>query len=420
MACHGEARARRAARPARTRELAVAYPPYTRDVDWGSELGHKTHNTVACTRCHEPRRDAAAAAPARHAPHARCAGCHDGTAGKGPAMTACERCHTPAAGAPVPVALVRTSKIEVLVTSAFSHARHAARGGAGGACATCHAPIAATDDRELPRPTAATCAIGGCHDGARAFPVTAACTRCHQDPPASFKVSRKDKRYVHAVHERVTPDLTCAGCHPLAPNGEVRVAGHAPCAACHADDFHAREPDICGACHNATEPWRKLVADRPPPDATEFGATLDHARAPHQRACRSCHALTTASAELRPPRGHAACTGDGCHAPARGPAPRLATCEGCHARGLATRRQVARAAAAWSVRARFRHATHARAPGDGGELPCERCHTTVAAPDVLALPAPAKATCAGCHDGAAAFKLTGTTCTRCHQGARAP
>ena len=30
------------------------------------------------------------------------------------------------------------------------------------------------------------------------------------------------------------------------------------------------------------------------------------------------------------------------------------------------------------------------------------------------VPAPAKQTCVGCHDGARAFKITGHGCARCH------
>jgi hypothetical protein len=69
------------------------------------------------------------------------------------------------------------------------------------------------------------------------------------------------------------------------------------------------------------------------------------------------------------------------------------------------------------VRTTFDHASHARASG-GTALACETCHVDLHAADVLALPTPPKATCAPCHDGTAAFKLTGTACTRCHQGPR--
>jgi c(7)-type cytochrome triheme protein len=403
VACHAEAvLAKPYAGPA---PFAVAYPPYRKFPDHALQIGHKTHRAVACVACHDEKRGA---------PHRRCAGCHDGAAGHGPPMTACARCHAPASGAPDPPQLVMTKDIEIVTKSAFSHAKHAARGGAGRQCTACHAAIAETDERQLPRPTAADCATAGCHDGAAAFPPTAACTRCHQDvPKARFEVARPDKRFSHATAAHRGAQLPCATCHPLAKSGEVLVAGHAPCAACHADDFGKRRPTICGACHNATEPWRALKPDRLPPDHTEFGATLDHGK--HPGACTVCHSLAAAGAQLRPPRGHRACTGAACHAVGGGPAPAMSACEGCHEEGRAAAREGARLLAPWSVRAAFDHATHRRSKD--GALRCEACHADLAGPDVKALKTPPKAACAGCHDGAAAFKLTGTTCTKCHRRA---
>jgi c(7)-type cytochrome triheme protein len=407
-ACHAEA----ALVAAGSRTAAIHYPPFTLDPNFAVTVGHRRHRELACAACH---------AAGRPAPHRRCAGCHDGSgaAGRGPAMTACTGCHTPATGAPLPPEIVHA---EVNVAGAFSHARHAARGAAGARCTTCHAAVLDTDDNVLPAPSAQTCAAARCHDGTAGFPITAACTRCHRDPDQpGFKVERPSVRYSHEGHAgRASPAgsavaLPCASCHPLTPTGEVTVVGHAPCATCHADDFGRRQPRICGACHNGTEPWRALVADRGPAERTEFGATLDHDK--HPRPCGGCHALTTAESQLRPPRGHRACTGAACHAVTGGPAPRLAACETCHRPGLARERQAARLAAPWSVRAKFDHASHART-ATGGALACDACHVDLAAPDVTAVRTPPKPTCAPCHDGTAAFKLTGTMCTRCHQGAR--
>ena len=399
-ACHAEA----ALVAPGARGTPVHYPPYTLERNFGLTVGHKRHAAAPCATCH---------AGGKRPPHQRCAGCHDGSAaaGRGPAMTACTGCHPPASGKPLPPTIIHA---EISVTAAFSHARHAARGGDGARCTTCHAGVLATDDNVMPAPPAASCAAARCHDGAAAFGITAACARCHRDPgDPEFKVARPTARYSHATHRAV--QLPCAACHPLARSGEVTVVGHAPCVTCHAEDFGLRQPRICGACHNGTEPWRALVADRGPPERTEFGATLDHAR--HPGDCARCHALTTAAAQLRPPRGHRACTGAGCHGVTAGPAPALGACERCHHPGLAVDRQAARLAAPWSVRRAFDHASHARG-GDGRPLACEACHADLHGADVTTLATPAKATCAPCHDGGAAFKLTGTTCARCHQGAR--
>ena len=403
--CHAETAL---ATPANKRALAVTYPPYVLGLDFALQIGHKAHQDVTCAKCHDKRTGP---------PHKRCIACHDGAAGKGFAMTACSTCHTPGSGQPDPPKLLRTKDTQIFVTTAFSHAKHSTRGAAR-QCTACHATILETNDRRLPRPTAETCAISGCHDGKASFPITTSCTKCHKDVPArKFEVRRPEARFSHAgggagaAHE--TTGLACAACHPLGKTGEALVAGHAPCATCHAKDFGLRTPTICGACHIGTEPWRPLVADNLPAETTEFGVTLQHRK--HPGACSSCHSLTTSATQLRPPRGHRACTTSGCHAITGGPAPQLADCESCHQRGLAEQRDRTRLAATWSVRAKFVHAPHAMSKD--AEVACIACHTDLSSPTVLSLAVPTKTTCAPCHDGQVAFKLTGTTCTRCHPGA---
>jgi c(7)-type cytochrome triheme protein len=375
----------------------VFYPPYTIDRDFALQLGHASHAKVACAACHADVVGGGHRAP----PHARCAGCHDGGGGgDGFAMTACASCHGPGIGDPAPPRLAPNP-----LPLAFSHDRHAARGAAR-ACTACHAELATTDATSLPRPTTSACGATGCHDGTASFATTAACTRCHPRAPAStWVVVRTDARFSHGGSHQVAMTRPCATCHALAATGEPLVPGHAACAGCHLPEFSLREPRICGACHDASEPWRHLAADRPFPAVTEFGATLDHAQ--HAGACTGCHALTTPDSQLRPPRGHAACTASGCHAVGSGPAPTLVACEGCHALGRAAARTHDRELAPWSVRRTFDHAAH-------GTTACAACHTDVAGAGIEAMPTPGKPTCAPCHDGKTAFKLTGTGCKRCH------
>lgn len=415
--CHTEASLAAPTNKART----VAYPPYL-PTDFALALPHQRHDGVACTACHF--------LPGKTAPHKRCTNCHDGSgaAGRGPAMTKCAGCHTPGSGSPQPPAMRAPFNT---VTSEFSHPKHAARGATGAQCATCHQEIRETDDSTLPRPKQKSCAIAGCHDGKAAFAVTIACTKCHTAPPkGKFDVERPPERYEHATTHRDVK-LPCATCHPLGPTGEVLVVGHAACVGCHEERFGERrlpkeegqpvdpkEPkQICGACHNGTEPWRKLTADRPPRDRTEFGATLQHDK--HGGACTSCHALATATVQLRPPRGHASCTGSGCHAVKGGVAPALTDCESCHQLGLAEKRIAVRTTLSWSVRAKFDHGPH-RLGRDGAAIACTACHDDLHGDVLVQLAAPKKASCQPCHDGATAFKLTGTTCTRCHAGAPRP
>jgi c(7)-type cytochrome triheme protein len=372
-----------------TGRMPIANGP-TRDFDVA--FGHKRHASTACAQCHDVSSGAA-----RPQPHARCVGCHDGA--KAPPMTACSGCHLVAA-TPKPSSL----------GAIFSHPRHAGRSQAGRECATCHAAIALDDAVAPARPTVAECAR--CHDGTQAFATTVACTRCHAAPTERFEVARPEARFSHAgPHAQLVAAKPCSACHALAKNGDALAPGHTACVdvGCHATDFGAREPTKCGACHLATEPWRHLRADRPPPDATEFGATLDHAK--HPGDCARCHALRTKAAELQMPRGHAACAGVACHSPAStsgGPAPRLDDCAGCHALGRAVARVAERAADPWSVRPAFSHASHQLGA-------CTSCHADLTGADVVKLAVPTKPTCAPCHDGAAAFSLTGTTCRKCHR-----
>ncbi len=383
---------------------AIAATAVSGGIDHATQLGHNSHAQIACTRCHDPGR------ARRGRPHERCIGCHGDRADKTFAIGDCAKCHP--AGNDKP----HLARPQIVVTSAFSHAKHASRGTAK-QCGSCHAGIVATDSRVLPTPKLATCTSAGCHDGKAAFGAQVACTRCHQDAPkGEFVVERPDATFSHAKHESRTKQ-PCTGCHTLSKAGEIHAGGHLSCIeGCHQHDaeFGAAKPTICGACHDGTEPWRPLIADKLPRDATEFGATLDHGK--HAAtACTSCHSLTTSRTELRAPRGHRSCTTAGCHAVKGGPAPQMADCETCHQRDLAAKRETARLTARWSVRATFRHRSHAAKT----EVACAGCHTSLIGASVLALPAPTKASCAaaGCHDGSGAFKVTGTSCTRCHPGA---
>lgn len=349
-------------------------------------FGHNAHAAVPCAACH----DRATRSP----PHRRCVSCHDGkpaALGGGPPIAECRSCHALAAVTPPRMAPAR-----VAVTTAFSHARHAPRA----ECAACH-PDATTASAELARPTAQSCAAARCHDGKRAFGIIERCRPCHQDA-GGLSTARPLARYQHASppHAAAAP---CTSCHAVAANGRVASVGHRACSGCHAADFGLAAPTICGACHTATEPWRALIADQLPPDRSEFGTTLEHVK--HSGECVTCHALATASRQLRTLRGHDGCAAASCHGKAVAPA--MTDCETCHKLGLEHARERARGEALWSVRRRFVHGPH-RATA------CTACHSDVTAPTVLSLATPTKQTCIGCHDGSTAFKATGTGCRRCH------
>ena len=73
--------------------------------------------------------------------------------------------------------------------------------------------------------------------------------------------------------------------------------------------------------------------------ATTLGAGIAPAHAQANFEAQFDSALGT---QLRTPRGHAACIGNGCHETKAGPAPRFETCDGCHRIGLAAERTSAR------------------------------------------------------------------------------
>lgn len=188
----------------------------------------------------------------------------------------------------------------------------------------------------------------------------------------------------------------------------------------------ARAPEICGACHLGTEPWLRLYFQPQHRRETEFGARFSHRR--HRQlegdgmdACARCHTQPSPQRDLGLAAQHATCMGTGCHdlTPIDidhpvGPTP-LSGCTGCHELGLMVKRRAQRVAAPWSVRERFDHAQHRSESRSGAAVPCAACHEGVAEADSVAdIPGPTKRACVPCHDGGAAFKLTGHGCARCH------
>ena len=406
VACHRPALIDRLARggggPVRS-----SFPPYGPDGEFALSISHAAHASVGggCRACHAaPREPEQAARPAAGRGHARCAACHAKGAGR-IAMTACGSCHTPAIG---PTRAPHSEPGAFPVGRRFSHRKHAAR---GATCAACHAGAAAATGDLVPTPRKAACA--GCHDGARAFSmVEPACRRCHAAPEREDPAAERPRRarFSHASHA----SSDCRTCHELDARGAAGPIGrgHRPCsdARCHASDFAARAPVTCTVCHARAEPWRDLHIDPQPAEATELAVSFPH-RA-HRAACASCHPARP-SGRFGPVGGHAACGGSACHAPG-GSRPPLSDCAGCHQGGGDRRSPRERR---WSVREQFTHRKHLAEPSDPRRaVACGECHTSVAGASGLAdLRPPGKATCARCHDGGAAFKLTGHSCNRCHR-----
>jgi c(7)-type cytochrome triheme protein len=473
QACHRPALIARLERGALAR-IPADFPPYQRDRDFALTLSHAAHGAVArgCRACHaapaepvraRPGRRARPAGPHAQPAHARCAACHAGGRPGGVGMDSCSACHSPAVGSAAALAPHRDAG-RFPVDRTFSHRRHLARAPAGlDPCRACHAGAAAARGDRVPTPKKEQCRP--CHDGRRAFSlVEPACRRCHAAPQREEMSPGPPRgRFQHRAHDPQRPSRpgptpgapapggapasgaarasgggaatgaagaaprpapACSDCHALDARGAPAMAlrGHAPCAnaGCHAEDFAAAAPRTCGVCHVRGEPWRELHADPLPAPETEFGVDFSHrahlgrpalAAAP----CTRCH-RPAPGGRFAPAPGHGACAGADCHARARGAGPPLTRCGGCHALGLADRRERAALRRTWSVRERFDHRPHAAEPSAPARpVPCAACHEGV--PDSAStgdIRPPGKPSCARCHDGRAAFKLTGHTCARCH------
>ena len=465
VVCHAPAAIERAV-AGKGGRLTVSFPPYATDRDHGLILSHRVHavhtrdkgDCAACHRAPSPSsrqagKQARRTPPGRarnSRPHARCASCHrspvkapaespakspaPSRGGDMPAMTDCARCHPLEIGPRSRPFLVRG---KYPVQSTFSHSRHQARGARG--CLVCHEAIAETDGNQLPTPSMATC--DRCHDGKRAFSTVATrCRRCHvQRASGSGSRPSPGRRFRHGQHSEYLAKAPCTTCHRLDRSGRPLppAPDHAPCsdAGCHREDFSSPQPTICGSCHVGIEPWRELHFDAKGLTDTEFGARFSHKShlhksqsaecdegAPCSMSCDGCH---RAEAEMSLTRDHRSCTGDGCHGSGSRKAstsrakpwaaPQLDRCDGCHEAGLVANRRAQRLSGEWSVRARFRHQPHSTDPRTGKALPCATCHLAVqGADDMASIPAPTKATCLPCHNGAIAFKVTGHGCTRCH------
>ncbi len=361
-------------------------------------FSHLAHGKVSCADCHR--------FGTRRRPHSRCAGCHRRpTASASVAMTDCAGCHR--AGA---TAVARTP---FSVAEMFSHPRHAPRVAKG--CVQCHSSARTATTLEIAAPTKADCI--GCHDGKKAFSATAPkCRRCHSSPPILSKPVRSaGVPLTHRSHEAIS----CTNCHQ--PDGTFRASkGHALCASfeCHSGELSSRQPRICSSCHVGSEPWLPQHVDLPRRRTSNFGVTFAHRKHaaladPRAKECRGCHLSGADSKDSGLGGNHASCSGATCHdQPTLTPG--LSDCSGCHQAGRRVVRRQKAAARKWSVSTQFKHAVHAQ--DADGQLACTACHSLdQTPPDGRDLAPPPKKGCEPCHDGKAAFKLTGHACKRCHE-----
>ena len=374
-------------------------PTFPAAGDFATQMSHASHVKQACASCH-------AFARSKPLPHSRCASCHRrGPAAAAAAMTDCGQCHGKA-----PRAQDRTP---FSVVASFSHRKHAPR--VAGDCERCHPTAKTSATMDLPRPSKATCS--DCHAGETAFSITEAkCRKCHSAPETlGARVRAAVVPLTHKSHAA----LKCEICHR--DDGAFKAsAGHALCANadCHPGEYAARSPTICSSCHVGSEPWLPQHVDLPRRTSADFGVVFDHRAHPKvaktaTESCTSCHVGDPSNRSDGLPRAHASCTGSGCHEV--GAKIEISACESCHVAGAREARRTASLSRPWNVAAQFVHSSH-RTDASGGVLGCESCHELSATPPTgRDIAAPAKKTCAGCHDGGTSFKLTGHQCKRCHK-----
>jgi c(7)-type cytochrome triheme protein len=404
--------------------LVVAYPPFVIQPEHLTRFSHRTHQSgPECTTCHVAPGTRTQASLG--AGHALCASCHEERAT--PRMAECTSCHKDAKD---PALAGRASRgaDPFRVQGGFSHAAHEKHVPQGKDCRLCHENVTGAETgRPVPLPTMRQCAEA-CHDGKTAFDALGtACARCHKDTGTpSAPVAMLPALYSHATHApRLATPGDCAACHSVDREARVQPVllgkNHQPCnsSGCHRDDFFAREPKICGACHADARPWIKAqgtaVSRAHAGAASEFGRELGHKNhvgdAPTNAVCTPCHAEPDRAGVALP--GHELCVR--CHGGTTRPG--MSECVACHRLGFAPER-FTRDAYAWTVSASFSHAGHRADPrAKGAETPCVLCHPavggTMAARDIRP---PAMASCDPCHDGKQAFKTTGFECFRCHAG----
>jgi hypothetical protein len=344
------------------------------------------HAAVGCDRCHTTRRpdpvDAAASYRVFKAVAGKdCASCHE-DAHRGRLGTACASCHT------------ASGWRGAVVAKGFDHSRTAwplAGRHAGVSCEKCHVP-----GRPMRLP----------HDR---------CSDCHADAHAGQLARRSDGGRCESCHDvngfrpaRFGPEdhaktayplagahlaVACDQCHrPARAAGRVTTVplhfASTRCADCHKDPHQGEAARVvakggCESCHRV-ESWRQVVFDH---GQTRYPLSGGHARV----ACASCHRRAEAGQPvgLRFAGVPQAC--ESCHRdPHLGQFARTGgqvSCERCHTTD--------------SLKAsKFDHARDAAYKLDGAHarLACSACHRPETRNSVTFVRyKPLPTTCRGCH-----------------------
>ncbi len=353
-----------------------------------------------CVSCHQVE-TAQVKDPSVKGPegHRKCDGCHQPHAPRATALQTCVNCHEKKAKGLTAAGPEKTTalKHESCASCHLPHTWHADRSG----CLECHkkeATLVAT------RSPAQHSDCTSCHDIHGPPPTGAVCLNCHAktkgDDVALAPERHKDCTSCHDPHAPRPEDTraSCTKCHTTEAAQVMTTGpeGHAKtgCLGCHQPHASpAAAPDVCAKCHAEKA---ALVATASPPkhrSCTSCHEKHEFRITDVAQTCAKCHAQTfqTAPGDTKPAPHQGACKG--CHALHGSPGVPKSACLGCHQ----------------DVEKAFH-------PPNAQHATCGSCH----APHTPASKAPAR--CVDCHqpEGAAAAKWPASSahaqaCNGCHQ-----
>lgn len=215
-----------------------------------------------------------------------CGACHTGIKAFSVASERdCSRCHI---GKPRDI----TYAVKGLGTAVFSHAVHISK--TGGACKGCHNGSVITGNGKAvtmaEMEKGRTC--GSCHNGKRAFAVTANCDRCHKGlKPKEITFNLKGVTPATFSHSFHTQAYSCKECHTkIFPYKTVvgkatmdDMAKGKSCGTCHNGKKAFASSGDCEKCHKGMKPGKITFK-------TSAGeATFSHEFHTQSYKCADCH-----------------------------------------------------------------------------------------------------------------------------------
>ena len=335
-----------------------------------------------------------------------CGSCHDGATAFG-VKDDCGNCHQNADE----VAMQST-----VGAIAFSHDVHTGMFG----CGDCHSDIfiAKADSNKVGmKQMEAGESCGACHDGATAFGVKGDCGTCHQGGAKDVAInsSAGEITFSHEIH---TGMFGCGECHPdifkaKANSNKVgmkKMEAGESCGACHDGDTAFAVSGDCTTCHTRAV---DLQIQAKSVDAVPFSHEIHTG----MFGCGECHPdIFTAKANSNQVGMQKMAEGASCGACHDGNTAFNVSedCTACHTGKLSYTKDVAMKSSIWTIV--FSHKLHT------DMFNCSECHNKVFRPKANSNQVGMKRmeageSCGACHNGDAAFSVSGD-CTTCHNNSQ--